>query len=115
MYKYTTAALIAVACIAFVPSSANAAESGECKIYEHYDYKGAWRSVLDNKPMARLGYFNNKISSVKCDPLCSLAAYDFVNFKGDFAKGQKWVFEISTPRAIKFNDRASSLRVTCRI
>lgn len=113
MYKYIAAAAIAAAGLVFAASSANAGAKGQCTFYEHYNYGGFSRSVPDIDPMARLGYYNNKISSVKCDPHCAMAGYDFAYFKGDVTKGQVKGFDGWNPRITDFNDRISSLRVRC--
>ena len=81
-----------------------------CRYFEHANFKG-------DRGYAQLGLqygyvgrnWNDRISSVDCDPGCTLIAYEHRDFKGAVRE-----FAGSTPFVgPDWNDRISSIRIRC--
>lgn len=103
-----------------------------CAFYEHIDGKGAdWKKAVEwqatrhtggtvssvwAQTMPTLGeWWNDRISSVKCDSgtklICTALLYEHVNFKGSYVVIDGRNGRQNMPAS--FNDKASSIQIYC--
>lgn len=82
---------------------------GECSYFEDANYQGR-RDTLREGANRWVGEaWNDRISSVQCDPGCTLEAYEHIDFGGARERFRGNVAFVGPV----WNDRASSLRVIC--
>lgn len=82
---------------------------GACTFYADANYQGM-RGVQPAGDNRWVGDgWNDRISSVRCDPGCTLEAYEHIDFGGARERFRGSVAFVGPV----WNDRASSLRVTC--
>jgi hypothetical protein len=85
------------------------AGGGECSYFADANYQGM-RGTLGEGENAWVGHpWNDLISSIQCDPGCTLELFEDINFGGARERFRGNVAFVGP----YWNDRASSLRVRC--
>jgi hypothetical protein len=101
--------MLLFACISLAAGPAAAA--GACEVYEHKNYTGESMAIERNHSLPRLGSLNDRISSVKVGPQCTMIAYADEEYKGAvtiFSAGD----HASLPAG--WDDQISSLVCSCQ-
>ena len=83
---------------------------GECIYFADANFQGMRGALRDGGETAWVGdAWNDRISSVQCDPGCTLEAYEDIDFGGARERFRGNVGFVGPA----WNDRASALRVQC--
>lgn len=85
------------------------AEAGGCTLFEHPRFRGKSLVVLRGASKEFVDQFNDKTSSVRVGPGCSLVAYEHVQFQGASRVFTNDDSEIGRP----WDDQISSVRCLC--
>lgn len=113
MKKYFSCATFAAAGVFFALSASSASAekldiTKGCTLYADKEWVGDMKDVYAGRDIQQFGrWWNNQISSVYCSRGCVATLYDYGSYKG---RNQKH----SVTFALGFfNDRTSSVKVTC--
>lgn len=90
---------------------ASPAMAAACEVFEHMNFTGKSMAIERNQAMPRLGKLNDRISSAKVGPQCTMIAYADEEFKGAvtiFSAGE----HATLPAG--WDDQISSLRCGCQ-
>ena len=87
------------------------AVAAACEVFEHMNFTGESMAIERNQSMPRLGKLNDRISSAKVGPQCTMIAYADEEYKGAvtiFSPGE----HATLPTG--WDDQISSLRCSCQ-
>jgi len=85
-------------------------DGGACTYFEDTNFQGRRDRLAEGENRSIGPVWNDRISSVQCDPGCGIELYEHVNFDGARERFRGDVANVGR----FWNDRASSLRVSCR-
>jgi hypothetical protein len=93
-----------------IPVDMFVAQPDSCYYWEHWKFLGKRSQLRAFRQRSDLstGYFNDKISSVRCTSGCYLNAYEHAGFQGESMQ-----FFGDTREIGEWNDRISSVQVFC--
>lgn len=115
LFSFAAGAALSVAALAPLPAQPwrggpDRGRGGGCTYYSDANYQGMRASLGDGGEIASIGpAWNDRLSSVQCDPGCALETFDHVNFAGARERFRGDVPFVGPG----WNDRASALRVQC--
>lgn len=112
--SFAAGAALAVAALAPLPAQpwreGRDRTGGACTYYADANYQGMRATLEDGGEIASIGpVWNDRLSSVQCDPGCALDTFEHVNFEGARERFRGDVAFVGPA----WNDRASALRVQC--
>lgn len=114
LMAFSVGAALSVAALAPLPAQpwrgGEDGGRGSCTYFADANYQGMRGTLADGDETTWVGNaWNDRISSVQCDPGCTLEAYEHIDFGGARQQFRGNVGFVGPG----WNDRASSLRVQC--